>query len=154
MLKTVRNLSFVVLAAALTLSAADAFLGTWKLNVAKSKYSPGPAPKSSTIVYSQDGEWVVVKTDAVNADGKIANSTNRYKRDGKEYPYKGLTGEAGTIAVKSIDANTAEATLKIGNATTTARTVISKDGKTFTRTLKGTNAEGKPVNNTIVYEKQ
>lgn len=154
MLKKIRNLSFVVLAAALTLSAADAFLGTWNLNVAKSKYSPGPAPKSSTIVYSQDGDSIVVKTDTVNADGKMGSSTNRYKRDGKEYPYKAVTGEAGTIAVKSINANTAEATVKIGSATTMARTVVSKDGKTFTRTIKGTNAEGKPVNNTVVFEKQ
>lgn len=154
MLKTVRNLAFVVLAAALALSAADHFVGTWKLNTAKSKYSPGPAPKSSTVVYSQDGDWIVAKVDTVNADGKMGSATNRYKRDGKEHPYKAPAGESGTIAAKSIDANTTEATVKIGSASTTSRTVISKDGKTFTRTTKGTNAEGKPVNNTAVYEKQ
>jgi hypothetical protein len=45
----------VVLAAMLALAmgaatmAADSNVGTWKLNPAKSTYSPGPAPKSQTL---------------------------------------------------------------------------------------------------------
>jgi hypothetical protein len=154
MLKTLRNLLLIVMAAALTLSAADAMLGTWKLNTAKSKYSPGPGPQSVTATYSQDGDWVVVKTEGVGPDGKAATIDNRYKRDGKEYPYQAPTGGSGTIIAKSKGANTTDATLKVGSATTTSHTVVAKDGKSFTRTTKGTNAEGKPVNNTAVYEKQ
>ena len=83
MLRTTRNLFLTVLAAALTLSAADPSLGTWKLNTAKSKYSPGPAPKSSTVVISQDRDWIVRKADGVNSEGKTTTSTIiRYKRDG------------------------------------------------------------------------
>ena len=84
MLKMARNLTLTVIAAAMTLSAADPFLGTWKMNPAKSKYSPGPAPKSVTISYTQDGDWIVGKNDTVGADDKATTTTNRYKRDGKE----------------------------------------------------------------------
>ena len=39
----------VVLAAAGTLlaQAQESLFGTWKMNAAKSKYSPGPVPKSN-----------------------------------------------------------------------------------------------------------
>lgn len=154
MLKTFRNLSLIVMAAALTLSAADIMAGTWKLNTAKSKYSPGPAPTSGTATYTQDGDWIVAKLDGVGADGKATSTSNRYKRDGKEYPYQAAAGGSGTIVAKTMGANTTHATIKVGSATTTSHTVIAKNGKSFTRTTKGTNQEGKPVNNTAVYEKQ
>ena len=154
MLKTLRNLSLIVMAAALTLSAADMMAGTWKLNTAKSKFSPGPGPQGSTATYTQDGDWIVIKIDTVGPDGKATSSSNRYKRDGKEYPYQAPTGAKGTIAVKSMGPNTTHAEIKVGPASSTVHTVVSKDGKTFTRTTKGTNAEGKPVNSTTVYEKQ
>ena len=153
MLKTLRNLSLIVMAAALTLSAADALVGTWKLNTAKSKFSP-PGPQSATATYSRDGDWVVVKIEGVGPDGKEATTNNRYKRDGKAHPYQSPAGGSGTITVKSKGANTTDATLKVGSGTTTSHTVVAKDGKSFTRTTKGTNAEGKPVNSTAVYEKQ
>jgi hypothetical protein len=154
MLKIARNLTLTVLAAAMTLSAADPFMGTWKMNPAKSKYSPGPAPKSATVAYTQDGDWVVGKNDTVGADDKATTATNRYKRDGKEYPYQSPIVGSGTIAVKSINANTALATIKVGANTTTVRTAVSKDGKSFTRTTKGMNAQGQPVDSVAVFEKQ
>jgi len=40
-------------------------LGTWKLNVAKSKYSPGPAPKSATVTFSTAAQ---VQTESESAD--------------------------------------------------------------------------------------
>ena len=76
MLRTTRNLCLSVLAAALALSAATPHLGTWKLNTAKSKFSPGPGPKSRTMVVSQDGDWTVQKADGVNAEGKPTTSIN------------------------------------------------------------------------------
>jgi hypothetical protein len=152
-LKTLGHGSFILLAAALTLSAADPFMGTWNVNMAKSKYSPGPAPKSSTVTYSQDSDWIVAKIDTVSAEGTPTSSTIRYRRDGKEYPYDAPAGK-GTIAVTSMNANTAHATIKVGTATTTVHTVIAKDGKSFTRTTKGTDAQGRTVNNLVVFEKQ
>ena len=108
MLKTIITLAV----SAVILSAAEPYLGTWKANVAKSKYSPGPAPKSHVATYTKDGEWVVLKTDTVAADGQTVSASNRYKRDGKEYPFDGPTVGKGTIAVKAIGDHITDATLK------------------------------------------
>ena len=153
MITIVRRIIIGVLAASLTLCAEDMLSGTWKLNTAKSKYSPGPAPKSLTVTYSMDGDWVVSKSEGVSSDGKATSYTNRYKFDGKEYPYKTATIE-GMISAKRIDDMHIEATIKGGKAQGSAHTVISKDGKTRTLTTTGTNAEGKPVKNVAVYDKQ
>jgi hypothetical protein len=131
-------------------------MGTWKLNTSQSKYSPGPAPKSSTQVYSQDGDWIVIKTESVDAAGKPVSTSNRYKRDGKEYPFQSpLAAGSGKITVKKIDDYHFEAAVTgEGGAHTSIRTSISKDGKTRTQRVTGVNAKGQKVNNVVVYDKQ
>ena len=155
MVKIVRCILIGAIAASVTLTAADVISGTWKLNTAKSKYSPGPAPKNTTVTISMDGDWVVSKAQGVDSDGKPFTSSNRYKFDGKEYPYK-TTLVDGTISIKRIDDFQSEAAIKGkgGKGSTTSKAVISKDGKTRTLTTMGTNAEGKPVNNVVVYDRQ
>lgn len=150
------KLSLLTLAVALPLAAADVFLGTWKLDTTKSKYSPGPAPKSLTTVYTADGDWVVLKSDAITADGKSATVTNRYKRDGKDYPFNNpLYPENATVSVKVTDDHHAVATIKRdGSVISTSKTTISKDGKTRTMVAEGTNAEGKKFSNTTVFTRQ
>jgi hypothetical protein len=46
-------------------------LGTWTLNVAKSKYTPGPTPKSGTVTFSAAGQAVKAVVDIVSDTGKI-----------------------------------------------------------------------------------
>jgi hypothetical protein len=153
MITIVRRILIGIVAASLTLCAADMLSGTWKINTAKSKYSPGPAPKSGTVTYSMDGDWVVAKAEGVNSEGNPTSSTNRYKFDGKEYPYKTALVE-GTISVKRVDDMHSEATIKGGKASISSKAVISKDGKTRTQTQTGTNSDGKPVKNVVVSDKQ
>jgi hypothetical protein len=155
MLRTVRNLSLTVLAAVLTLAAADPSLGTWKVNTAKSKFN-GPAPNLRTVVVSQDGDWIVQKSEGVNAEGKATTSSNRYKRDGKEYPWQSsLTGPA-KITNKRIDDYHYESVLRgeAGVSNVRTVTVLSKDGKTRTQTVTGVNAKGEKFNNVVVYDRQ
>ena len=149
MLKTIVMLAVTAIA----LSAAEPYLGTWKANLAKSKYNPGPAPKSVVATYTKDGEWVVLKNDTVSADGQTVSRTNRYKRDGKEYPFNGPQGK-GTIAVKAINDYVTDAVIKSDSGQAMVHAVISKDGKTRRQTITGTNADGKKMHNTVVSEKQ
>jgi hypothetical protein len=136
------------------LMAADPSLGTWKMNPAKSKFNPGPAPKGLTTTYSQDGDWIVIKSTGVDPTGQPIIRENRYKRDGKEYPFEGANGR-GKITVKRIDDHTAEAVTKVdGGGTVKTRSVISKDGKTRTMTSTGVNAKGEKVNTVAVYDLQ
>ena len=47
--------------------AEDVTLGTWKLNLAKSKYSPGPAPKSGTLKAEAVGDNIKLSIDGTDA---------------------------------------------------------------------------------------
>jgi len=133
--------------------AADVFSGNWKVNVVKSKYDPGPAPKSATSKIDAMEGGLKFTNDGVNSEGKPTHSEWSGKFDGKDNPVKGDPNR-DTAALKKIDDYTIEiSNKKAGKPTTTIRTVFSKDGKTRTQTVKGTNAEGVKVNNMVVYEK-
>jgi len=133
---------------------ADPSIGTWKLNLDKSKYSPGPPPKSSTVNFSQDGEFIAAKSESVNAKGEETGSSSRWKKDGQDYALTGST-TSDTVAVRRINDRTTDFTYKkAGKVVSRLRLVISKDGKTATTTSKGTNTAGKKYNNRRVYDKQ
>jgi hypothetical protein len=138
------------------LAQTDSAAWTWKLNVAKSKYDPGPAPKGSTVTIAVVGEAVKVSTRGLDADGKPTGTQYTARLDGKDYPVK-LTGpqDYDTVAFKRIDASTVEGTRKkAGSVVQTYTRVVSADGKTLTITTAGTNAKGQKVNNVAVYDKQ
>jgi hypothetical protein len=66
-----RFLPIAILLIGTTLSAADnPFLGTWKLNTAKSKSSPMPVAKSMTVKFEADGEKIRRTVTGVDAEGK------------------------------------------------------------------------------------
>ncbi len=142
------------LALAVTAAAADQHSGTWKMNPGKSKYSPGPAPKSTTVKVEADEKGFKIDAEIVNADGSPAHVQYDAKFDGKDYPVTGI-GYADAVSVKRIDANTIEATMKKGGQVTMiVTTKLAKDGKTRTSTFKGKDAEGHAVNNVVVSDKQ
>ncbi len=135
------------------LSAADVMSGTWKLNVAKSKYSPGPAPKSNTLKIEWTDDGVKVTSDGVDAQGPTHTQYSA-KFDGKDYPITG-NPNADMLSVKKIGDHEIETTWKKGGKTTlTIKTVVSQNGKTRTSTSTGIDAQGRKVNNVTVYEKQ
>ena len=142
------------LALAVTAAAADQHSGTWKMNSDKSKYSPGPAPKSSTVKIEADEKGVKIDAEIVNADGSPTHVQYDAKFDGKDYPVTGIP-YADAVSVKRIDANTIEATMKKGGQVTmTVTSKVSNYGKTRTSTFKGKDAEGHEVHNVVVSDKQ
>jgi hypothetical protein len=142
-------------ASSVTAADADTRLGTWKLNVAKSTYDPGPAPKSSMRTYAPfGGDGVTFTSDTVNADGSRTKTSFSLHYDGKDYPEADSANRYDTISSKRIDAYTTEITQKkAGKVVQTGRIVVSKDGKMLTSTLKGTNAKG-PYTNVQVFDRQ
>jgi hypothetical protein len=136
--------------------AADNTLGTWKLNVAKSKYTPGPLPiKSLTILREASDGSVKQTTTGERADGTKVNASYTAKYDGKDVPVTG-NSQYDTIAIKQVNADTLTDERKKtgGPYKATGRMVISNGGKTMTTTIKGTNADGKEFTQTLVLEKQ
>jgi len=133
--------------------AADAFMGTWKLNEAKSKISAG-SQKNTNVVYEATGDDVKVTSDGISGDGKPTHVEWTGKFDGKDYP---VTGDPNTDMrfYKKVDDHTLEFTAKkAGKVTTTGRMVVSADGKTRTVSTKGTDSSGKSFQNTAVFDKQ
>ena len=139
----------------------DHLTGTWKINLAKSKYSPADlAPKSGQTRITVTTAGIKLSTDGVNAQGQSTHTEYTAKLDGKDYPWKGtVDGKPSTnqdaVSWKQIDEWTYEITNKLkGKVTTVIHIAIEHDGRTRTSTATGTNAQGQVVNNTIVYEKQ
>jgi len=146
-------LSFAVPAGILKAQATDPAAGTWELNLAKSKFSPGPAPKSQTRTYEVTGDNVKYSLTGIDAEGKPILVEYTAKYDGKDYPVTGAK-DFDAISLKRVNATTADATVKKGGKVVqTSRRVVSKDGKTLTLTTTGTNAKGQAVNNVAVFEK-
>ena len=134
--------------------ATDPVVGTWELNVAKSKFSPGPAPKSETRTYVVSGQEIKGTAKGVDSEGKAVAVEWTAVDDGKDRPVTG-TADLDMLSMKRIDSHTVESTHKrAGKVVATARRTVSKDGKTLTITTKGTNAKGQPINNVQVFEKR
>jgi hypothetical protein len=134
--------------------AADNSLGTWKLNMEKSKFSPSAPVKSLTATREATDDGVKVTTTGERADGTPINGSYTAKYDGKEYPVTGAPYDS--IATKQVNENTFTTSQKNSGTkyNTTTRAVISKDGKTIKVTVRGTGADGNPIRYTMVYEKQ
>ena len=135
-------------------AASDQHSGTWKMNPTVSKYSPGPTPKSMTLKVDADENNVKINADGIDADGSPTHVEYNAKFDGKDYPVTGLP-YADTVSVKRINASTVESTLKKGDKVVmTVTSTVSNYGKTRTSTFKGKDAQGRDVNNVVVYSKQ
>jgi hypothetical protein len=133
---------------------SDPQVGVWKLNVAKSTYSPGPAPKSANTTIEAVGTGAKVVVDQVLADGTKRHWEFTANYDGKDSPITG-NPDADTVARTRINPTTVQTISKKGGKVMTTQTsAVSSDGKTRTVTTKGTNASGQPINNVAVYEKQ
>jgi hypothetical protein len=146
-------------------SSADPRLGTWKLSLQKSTFSPGPAPQSQLRRYEarQDG-FFVLTISSVGAEGNPTFTHSVYKLDGKDYAqYTQATlsnllatgvKSPGTFSFRVVDAKTVILTGKTDGVAGLPNTfTISGDGKTMTSTTRGTNAQGQQINNVLVFER-
>lgn len=147
------SLFFALLSAPWAAWAGDPVIGTWKLNVEKSRYIPGPAPRSQVRVYEAHQGGLRVTITTIGADGRKSSVQHPLNYDGKEYVVSGAS-QADAILLEKVDDYTSEATLKhAGKVMGTNRRVVSQDGKRMTITYEGTDSRGNTVKNTAVYDK-
>jgi hypothetical protein len=152
----------VVLGLAIGLASASAVLsaqgdphvGTWVLNLEKSKFAAGTAPKSQRSVYAAAGKGFKVTTATVNGAGANVNTEYTAELDGKDHPVKG-NPDWDTTALRRVDSQTLEFTRKKdGKVVQMARSVVSKDGKTRTVSVTGVNGQGQRVNTVGLWVRQ
>jgi hypothetical protein len=142
------SLLAVIFASSVTLlaQADNAFDGKWELNVAKSKFSPGPAPKSQTVTVA-NGTTTVEGTGDTGQPFKWSFTPT----PGKAVP---IDGQEGATVKATTSGNTIDHTWTGPNGNTHGHGVISKDGKTMTYTQTGKDAKGQAVHNVFIFEKQ
>jgi hypothetical protein len=146
------TLAFCFLAGAACL-AADPVMGTWKLNEAKSKITPGTT-KFTTVTFKNMFGNIKVANDGIGADGKPIHIEWSGKFDGKDYPVTGSPDSDARSYTKVNDRTLHVTVKKNGKVTATAHTVVSPDGKSRTATVTGTTPKGKKFKNVAVYDKQ
>ena len=135
-------------------AADDPLMGAWKLNLAQSKYNPGPPPKSSTIRRTPVPNGLHYTNDGVDAGGNAFHTEYTAYFDGKDHPIAGDPGR-GSIALTRINSHTVETVnRKDGKVTATGRWVISPDGKAMTMTIRGTTPQDPARTDILVYDKQ
>ena len=143
----------VFFAGVVVYGADDPNMGTWKLNEAKSKFSPGSA-RNQTVVYEAAGGQVKVTVDGIDGNGHPTHNEWTGKFDGKYYA---VTGDAtsDTRSYRRINSRTlALSAKKADKVVLTGTITVSRNGKTRTVITNGTDAKGKRVHNTAVYDKQ
>ena len=131
--------------------ANNPLVGTWKLNVAKSK-----APfKSGTTIIEAVGDGLKFVVDLEGTDGTKHHWEFTANYDGKDVPVTGSNPYGDTVALTRVNERTIRTVAKNGGKVTTTHTiVVAPDGKTRTATAKGTDKDGKTVNAVSHYEKQ
>jgi len=150
-------LATLAITSAATAFAADNSLGSWRLNAEKSKYSPGPLPvKTLSTTREADGDGVKVTTTGERADGSSINTTYTAKFDGSSASVSGQGAPYDSISLKKVNDNTFtyETKNSANKYQAHGKLTVSSDGKTMTMKAKGTDADGKPISVTLVYEKQ
>ena len=136
-----------------SLWAADPFVGTWTMNLAKSKFNGQPL-KSLTMTIEAQGNGIKCVQDMVSADGKATHRSWTEKYDGKDYAIAG-DPDTDTNSVTKSNPNTIKYVFrKNGKEVDSGLAVVSKDGKTMTDTGGGKDAKGQAFNYTIFWDKQ
>ena len=143
----------VVLAGTALAQSGSSNLGTWKINLAKSIYAAGTAPKSASFAVEAAGAGIKSTADVVAADGTVSHWGFTANYDGKDNPITGSNPYGDVVVLTRVDANTVRVIFKKGGTVTLTQTfVVSVDGKTGTITSTGTNAAGQAVNSVRVSD--
>jgi hypothetical protein len=152
-----------LLAGALLLAASSVALaqdkdpanGTWKLNVAKSKFSPGPAPKEMTATIEAAGPGRHVEVSGVTGDGTPLKWGYSGNYDGKDIRVTGTNPDADVVMLKRLSPTTVRSTYKKDGKRTLVNGVsVSADGKTLSVAQTGTNGKGQTTKNTLMFDRQ
>ena len=149
--------AFAVMVSVTAISLAagsDPVVGTWQLNLSKSTFAAGTAPKSQTRTYSQSGPSITLVMKTVGADGKESTTQTTYQLDGKDYPITGAS-DYDSLTAKQVNPRSATFTLKKGGqAVGSTNRTISKDGKILTSKTRVTTAKGDKSESVMVFDKQ
>lgn len=134
--------------------ATNRWTGTWKRNLARSGYSPGPAPQTEQIVRLDIVNGLLQVTEnGADAQGRPTHNVYVVNFDGAEQTVDAAQGLTRTY--RWIDERKFEAINRVKREETTMMEyALADDGKVYTLTTTGITAQGQLVHHIVVYEKQ
>ena len=131
-------------------AADDPVIGQWRLDVSKSKYSPGPGPKSETRTYRSTDDGVQAVIVRTHQDGRV--ETIEYGANYDSVNHVVGTPDYDAVRLTRVDANTSQATLShAGKLFGTARRVIAADGMSMI--IEFRQESQRPIHNLVHYVK-
>ena len=138
------------------IAADNPFVGTWKLNTAKSKGTPGTISKEVTVVFEAVGDQIKRTVTGIDPDGEPLNMSSTIAWDGKEHKVEGPKGPPVMVAVKHVNDRRINVTVKLadGKVVSSGHADVSKDGKTMTSTFKGEDPKGRKFDNVELFDRQ
>ncbi len=155
MKNTLMLLFLLTVSAPSAMSASDPFVGTWLMNVHKSKYPPGGCPKGMVIEMETAGHGVHYRSSTTHADGRTTKSEYIADYGGRQVVVTGSRGMMLPVSLKRVDSNTVVAYYMEGlQIVATSRRVVSKDGRVMTVTTTSRDRSGKSVTNVGIYERR
>ncbi len=135
-------------------AAADPFVGTWKLNVARSKIQVGTPPKSSVVTIEMVGDKRRLTVHTIPAEGPESRTESVAAEDGKDYPMKGSATVDAVSLVRVAPRVVERRDKKDGKVVATLTATVSANGKTLTVNQKGINPAGQTYANVLIYDRQ
>ena len=154
MLKRLFKVMLAVTISSTALVGADPQIGTWILNTAKSKWHPGPVPKSQILTFWREGDWTVLKMEGTDSSGKpVVPSLTRYKEDGEAHPIDNGTATATVRKVSGYEYHVMEKSLNTTSWLDRHNT-YSKDGKVRTSRVTGVNSKGEKIDRLLIFDRR
>ena len=135
------------------LAQPDPAIGTWKLNLAKSKFAPGTAPMNLTVAIEAAGQGVRVTSTTLRANGKTIVVHYTAYSDGKDYPVTG-SPDYDTVSLKRNGVTVEGTRKKDGRVVQTYQRVVAPDRKTMTVATTGKDATGQTLNSVAVFDRR
>jgi hypothetical protein len=132
--------------------------GVFQLNLAKSKFSPAPGPKSMTLNYQREGTNNKVTYVGIDAEGNPivfmeGGDLGAAVVGGEPHPVRSPVYDA-SVGTR-VDAYTVKYTrTKDGKVVLTGTRIISPDGRTLTFASTGINMSGQQGDDIAVYDKR
>jgi len=135
-------------------AASENWVGSWKLNAAKSTFASEAVVRAQTLKFEPTPAGIKLTSEGTDAQGKPMQGEYTSKFDGKDVAWTG-NPSADMASPKRIDDNSYENVWKNGGkATMMAKVVVSKDNKTLTVTQTPTGAQGGAAGSVAVYDRQ
>jgi hypothetical protein len=135
------------------MSADDVFTGTWILNRQKSTFDPNHRARTATMLWERTASGYRMRAEGQIEDGQTVVDHATFVLDGREHPVPAAAGF--TASSVQVDANTLRSVgRKDGEVVGEATYAVSPDGTALTATVRGIDAQHRPFQTVIVWDRQ